>query len=59
MINSAKVEIDYLEVTKQDHSPFLETPPEITTGTTAGVTFNSADTIKPRKPATPFTGLAR
>ncbi len=26
MINSAKVEIDYLEVTKQDHSPFLETP---------------------------------
>ena len=26
MINSAKVEIDYLEVTKQDHSPFLESP---------------------------------
>lgn len=26
MINSAKVEIDYLEVTKQDHSPFLKSP---------------------------------
>ena len=33
MINSAKVEIDYLEVTKQDHSPFLETPPTVHTGT--------------------------
>lgn len=26
MINSAKVEINYLEVTKQDHSPFLKSP---------------------------------
>lgn len=33
MINSAKVEIDYLQVTKQDHSPFLETPPTVHTGT--------------------------
>ena len=28
MINSAKVEIDYLQVTKQEHSPFLEVPPQ-------------------------------
>lgn len=33
MINSAKFEIEYLEVTKQDHSPFLETPPTVHTGT--------------------------
>ncbi len=33
MINSAKVEIDYLQVTKQVHSPFLEVPPAIHTGT--------------------------
>lgn len=32
MINSAKVEIDYLQVTKQNHSPFLEVPPTVHTG---------------------------
>ena len=32
MINSAKVEIQYLEVTKQNHSPFLEVPPTVHTG---------------------------
>ncbi len=34
MINSAKVEIDYLEVTKQQCSPFLEVPPTVHTGKT-------------------------
>jgi hypothetical protein len=34
MINSAKVEIDYLQVTKQNHSPFLEVPPTVHTGNT-------------------------
>ena len=34
MINSAKVEIQYLEVTKQNHSPFLEVPPTVHTGNT-------------------------
>lgn len=48
MINSAKVEIDYLEVTKQDHSPFLETPPTVHTENTPGITRNNADTIKPK-----------
>ena len=33
MINSAKVEIEYLKVTKQEPSPFLEVPPTIHTGT--------------------------
>lgn len=32
MINSAKVEIHYLEVTKQNCSPFLEVPPTVHTG---------------------------
>jgi hypothetical protein len=32
MINSAKVEIDYLQATKQNHSPFLEVPPTVHTG---------------------------
>lgn len=34
MINSAKVEIDYLQATKQNHSPFLEVPPTVHTGNT-------------------------
>jgi hypothetical protein len=33
MINSANVEIKYLEITKQDHSPFLKTPPTAHTST--------------------------
>lgn len=33
MINSAKVEIDYLQTTKQNHSPFLEVPATVHTGT--------------------------
>jgi hypothetical protein len=30
----AKVEIDYLQATKQNHSPFLEVPPTVHTGNT-------------------------
>lgn len=33
MINSAKVEIDYLQATKQNHSPFLEVPATVHTST--------------------------
>jgi hypothetical protein len=50
MINSAKVEIHYLEVTNQQQSKFLELPPDIHTGTlpkqTPGVIRNDADKIK-------------
>lgn len=28
LIESAKVEVDYLRATKQDHAPFLEAPPD-------------------------------
>ena len=56
MINSAKVEVEYLSQTKQDFSSFLEEPPEITTGQLPdGVTRNSADILKPK--ATPWAGL--
>ena len=48
LINSAKVEIDYLKETGQQQSKFLELPPEVHTGNTPGITRNSADTIKPR-----------
>lgn len=33
MINSAKVEIDFLQVTKQGHSPFLQAPASAQTAT--------------------------
>jgi hypothetical protein len=34
MINSAKVEIDYLAATKQSNSTFLQAPPTVHTGNT-------------------------
>lgn len=42
MINSAKVEIQYLEVTKQNHSPFLEVPPTVHTGNTPAPQLQNA-----------------
>lgn len=61
IINSAKVEVEYLAATKQDFSSFLEEPPEVHTGRvpalpdTPGITRNSADILKPK--ATPWAGL--
>ena len=49
LINSAKVEIDYLKETGQQQSKFLELPPEVHTGTVPSITRNSADTIKPKR----------
>jgi len=49
LINSAKVEIEYLRETGQEQSKFLELPPEVHTGNTPGITRNSADTIKPKR----------
>ena len=51
-INSARVEIDYLHLTGQEKSDFLEIPATIHTGTMPasdtplGVTRNSADVVK-------------
>lgn len=59
MINSAKVEIQYLEVTKQQCSPFLEVPPTVHTGTTPGITRNSADDIKPTVKRTNWVGMTQ
>lgn len=59
MINSAKVEIDYLEVTKQQCSPFLEVPPTVHTGSTPGITRNSADDIKPTVKRTNWVGMTQ
>lgn len=58
IINSAKVEVEYLVATGQDQSKFLETPPDVHTGNVpalAGVTRNNADVLKPK--ATPWEGL--
>ena len=62
MINSAKVEIDYLVATEQNHSPFLESPPDVHTGNRpnpkqAGIVRNSADTAKPKITRTNWLGL--
>ena len=35
LIESAKVEVDYLRITKQDNAPFLEAPPDIPAPPTA------------------------
>ena len=51
-INSAKIEIDYLSLTGQEKSDFLEIPAPIFTSTPSaadapsGVTRNSADVVK-------------
>jgi hypothetical protein len=55
MINSAKVEIHYLEVTKQEYSKFLEIPPDIQTGSIPGVIKNDAD--KPKVTRTNWVGM--
>lgn len=53
LINSAKVEVDYMVATEQDRVPFLEEPAEVHTGNTPGVTRNNADVLKP----SPWAGL--
>lgn len=55
LINSAKVEVEYLIATDQMQAGFLEEPPTVHTGNVPGVTYNNADAIKP-KPS-PFSGL--
>lgn len=59
LINSAKVEIDYLTATNQDRAGFLEEPPQVHTGNMPGVTYNSADRMKNAlKPSlSPWSGL--
>lgn len=59
MINSAKVEIDYLEVTKQQCSPFLEVPPTVHTGNTPNITRNNADDMKPTVKRTNWVGMTQ
>lgn len=52
LINSAKVEVDYLKETGQQQSKFLELPPDVHTGiaqsNTPRITRNNADTMKKR-----------
>lgn len=59
LINSARVEIDYLKETGQQQSKFLELPVDVHTGNTPGITRNSADTIKPKTPRGHFAGLTQ
>jgi hypothetical protein len=49
MINSAKVEIDYLQATKQRHSPFLEAPTPTYTGNTPEPQIPNTLGISPRQ----------
>ncbi len=61
LINSARVEIDYLKETGQQQSKFLELPPEVNTGNLpngiTGIHRNNADTIKPK--AKNWVGIAQ
>lgn len=61
IINSAKVEVDYLRATNQTTTPFLEVPAEVHTGTlpsvTPGITRNSADDVKPMVKRTNWVGM--
>lgn len=59
LINSARVEIDYLKETGQQQSKFLELPVDVHTGNPPGITRNSADTIKPKTPRGHFAGLTQ
>jgi hypothetical protein len=64
MINSAKVEIDYLQATKQRHSPFLEvsstaTTSNLPTPAATPVLRNNADEIKPKVIRTNWVGIAQ
>jgi hypothetical protein len=46
LVDSAKVEVDYIKATGQDRSGFLEEPPQITTDATgAGLPRNGITTI--------------
>ncbi len=63
IINSAKVEVDYLRATKQRSTPFLEVPAEVHTGNTPGdtpgITPNNADDVKPKVPRTNWVGMTQ
>ena len=60
LINSARVEIDYLKETGQQQSKFLELPPEVHTGTAPqGITRNNADDIKPTVKHTNWVGMTQ
>ena len=62
IVNTAKVEVDYLRATNQTHTPFLEVPATIQTGNqpqTPSITRNNADDIKPVVKRTNWVGMTQ